>query len=881
MRAFDKLRLRFRSLFRRHRVEHELEHELRFHLDHLIEENIAAGMGPGEARAAALRALGGVSQLQEECRDMRKVNFMDDFLRDLRYAGRSLRRSPGFAALAILIMALGIGANTAVFSVVNAVLLKPLALNDPARIVAINGVPSKEDASDPLSKQVSIVNVWDWHDQATSFEAMAFYASRETSVATGTTAEYARAARVSRGFYDVFAVKPVVGRIYTAEEDKQLTGASLLISYDFWKSHFGGDPNIPGKSIRIYGRTGVVSGVMPPGFHFPGDTDFWSVIPRETRQNRGAHNFLAVGRLKQGVTLEQAQAQMDAITRHIEQQYPDENRTESAKVTRLRDDMVGNVRLTLYLLWGGVSVVVLIACANTATLLLGKAAARSREVAVRFAMGASRQRIVRQMITECLLLAGLAGALGLLFAYWGSAALVALAPANLPRVSESGIDGSVLAFTLFVSIATSVVFGLVPALYVSRSGPHGAMKQGGTRSIIGGGLARMRGSLVIAEVALAVVLLSAAGLLLKSFAALSTVALGFRPENVLVMRATVSRLNTPEEVRRANQYFTDVLAQTRALPGVIAAGATMAPPGYVDSTGSYSIDRIPDRRDPAARTGAVLSIIAPGTFAALGIPVTRGREFREADTPDAPMVAIVNEAIVRNSLRGQDPIGRTVFCAFDTNKPMTIVGVVGDVRQYGPAREPQPECYMPYMQHAYNGNTLSFVVRTSGEPAALAETVRKLARERSPDVPMKFTTMEAAIAENVATPRFRSLLFGVFAALAVSLAMAGVYGVMAFSVTQRSSEIGLRMALGATATSVLRLILGQGFWLAAVGLAIGLGGAFAATRLLETMLFEVKPNDPTVYVAVGVLLAAVTLLAGLIPARRASKIDPLEALRQE
>jgi len=381
---------------------------------------------------------------------------------------------------------------------------------------------------------------------------------------------------------------------------------------------------------------------------------------------------------------------------------------------------------------------------------------------------------------------------------------------------------------------------------------------------------------VVGEIALAVLLLSGAGLLIKSLAALQNVALGFRPENVLVMRATV-----PSAFARARQFFSDMISQIGAVPGVVAAGATMAPPGYVDSTGGYLIDQLPGKPDWTRAPSVVLSIVTPGTFAALGIPLKSGRDFSNGDTLDRPFVAMVNEALVRKSFAKQNPLGRTIFCPFDTLKGMTIIGVVGDVRQRGPELEPMPECYMTYGQHAFNGVTLSLVVRTAGDPNALADTVRRLARERAPDVPMKFTTMEAILSENVAAPRFRTLLFAVFAGLAVCLAMAGVYGVMAYAVGQRSNEVGLRIALGATTGSVLRLVLGEGLALAGLGLALGLAAAVAGTRLLTSMLFRVQPNDPVVYLVVAVLLGAVALAASYVPARRASKIDPLAAIRQE
>jgi putative ABC transport system permease protein len=876
MRALDKIRLRFRTLFGRHKIERELDDELSFHLDQLIEEEIAAGVPPGEARRSALRKMGSVSQFQEECRDMRRLNAIDDFMKDFRYAARTLRRSPGFAALAVLIMALGIGANTAVFSVVNAVLLRPLAYRDPDRIVTLSGARTSDGQVTPVSGP----DFLDWHDRGSSFEAMAYHRTRETSVMRGSTAEYAQTSTVSPEFFRVFAVEPLAGRFPAAGEVEQGTSAALTIGYEYWQGHLGGDPRAVGQSIRMGDRSVQIAAVLPPGFGFPAKTDLWLTVPRrETNEYRGAHNYLAVGRLKPGVSLERAQAEMTSIARSLEQQYPGSNKGQGVAVERMRDQMVGDVRLTLYLLWGAVGVVLLIACANTATLLLGKATARTREVAVRVALGAGRRRIVRQLVTESLLLAVLAGAAGLLFAYLGSKALVALAPADLPRLAEIGIDRSVLAFTLGISLTASFLCGMVPALYASRLDVNHALKQGGARSVVGGGLTRIRGALVVAEVALAVVLLSGAGLLIKSFIALHTVALGFRPESVLVITATVPSGNAQSQGRQESQHFKDAISQVASIPGVLAAGATWTPPGQEGAFGAHFVDYIPEKFDYSAPS-TVLSIVAPGTFTALGIPLKSGRDFTGGDTFDTPAVAVVNEALVRKSFPGQSPIGRTIFCPFDAAPAMTIVGVVGDVRQFGPAREPQPECYMTYQQHQY-GPTLSIVARTAGNPTALSETVRRLAHERLPDVAVKFTTMDALISGNVAAARFRSLLFGLFAGIAVCLAMAGVYGVMAFAVGQRSSEIGLRIALGASTGSLLRLIVGQGLVLTLAGLGLGLAAAVAGTRLLTTMLFQVQSNDPLVYLAVTILVGIVAIAASYIPARRASRIDPLTAIRQE
>jgi putative ABC transport system permease protein len=539
---------------------------------------------------------------------------------------------------------------------------------------------------------------------------------------------------------------------------------------------------------------------------------------------------------------------------------------------------VKDVRTTLYVLLGAVALVLFIACANVANLLLAKATGRAREMAIRAAVGASRWRIIRLLATESLALAFLAGVVGVVFAIWGSRALVALAPANVPRLNETSVDGAVLAFTLGASLLSSLLFGLAPALHASRVDLNEGLKQGATR-VMGGGAGRMRSALVVAEIALSVVLVVGAGLLIKSFLALQDTELGFRPERVLVMASSVPASGV-EEARRATQFYKRLLGEARSMPGVIAAGATKMPPGDTASNGGYWIDHLPDNPSVTAPQ-AVFTIAAPGMPASLGIPLRRGRDIGDADTYDAPFTALINDSLAKKSFAGQDPIGRMIYCGYDSMKPMQIVGIIGDVRQNGPASPPMPEIVLPYEQHPRGGASLQVLLRTSSDPGAMAEALRRKAREISPDVPVKFTNMEQLMAESVAAPRFRTLLFGVFAAVALCLAMAGVYGVMAYVVGQRTNEVGLRVALGAGPGDVLRLMLRQGLGLAVVGVAVGLAASAAATRLLEKMLFGVKPFDPVTYAAVAVLLGAVALAATYVPARRAMRVDPLVALRQE
>jgi putative ABC transport system permease protein len=512
-------------------------------------------------------------------------------------------------------------------------------------------------------------------------------------------------------------------------------------------------------------------------------------------------------------------------------------------------------------------VVLLISCANMANLLLAKATSRTREIAIRAAVGAGRGRIIRQLITESVVLASVAGLVGLLLALLGAEVLVAIAPPNIPRLTDAGmIDKWVLGFTFGVSLVASILFGLVPAVAASRIDLNDALKLGAARAVVGGGTGRLRSALVIAEIALSVVLLAGAGLLMRSFVALNSVRMGFRPERLLLMETFVPAEGL-EASKKAAQFYKELIEDIRHLPSVASAGATLGLPGDPQSNGGYWIDQIPANPSVSAPQ-AIFSVVTPGLMGTLGIPVKIGRDFNDGDTYDAPFTAIINEALAKKSFPGQDPIGRMILCGLDSPKPMRIVGVMGDVRQLGPATEPWPEIIMPYQQHPYYSRALFVTMRTSADTTALSEVLRKMVRERSPEVPVKFKTMEAWLAQNVAAPRFRTLLFLTFAALAVCLAMAGVYGVMAYAVGQRLNEIGLRMALGASQGDVL-------------GMVLGLAGAAAATRLLTSFLFEVKAGDPLTYLGVAVLLAVVAMAASYLPARRATRIDPLAALRQE
>jgi putative ABC transport system permease protein len=877
MRELRAWSLRLVAMFRKGPRELELSEELESHLQMHILENVRAGMNEVEARRQALIKLGGMEATKEIYRERRGIPVVDTMLQDLRFAARMLRKNPGFTAVAVLVMALGIGANTAMFSVVNAVLLKPLAYDDPDRIVTLSTLWKKSGGHG----SVSAPDFQDWHDQSTAFDGMAYYAGYPTAVTAGQSAEFVHIAEVSSEFFRIFRVEPVVGRTFSEEERKSSSPGAAIISYGYGVNHFGTALGALGQRVRVLGKTRDIVGVMPPGFNFPAKTSIW--FPADPlspyAQSRSAHNYRVVARLKPEVNLEQAQAQMTAIGTRLTEKYPDSNTGKNVAVTRMRDEMVSNFRLMLWVMLAAVGVLLLIACANLANMLLAKAVARTREIAIRAALGAGRGRIVRQLITESLVMTLLAGALGVLLALWGSRALVALAPGDVPRLSEAAIDARVLGFAFGVAVLASLLFGLAPALQVLRADLNKSLKQSTTRTSGGSVADRVRAALVVVEIALSVMLLAGAGLLLKSFIALQNVALGFRPERVLVMETSVPASDL-KSARRATRFYRDLLSQLAALPGVSNAGATGAVPGHTLSDGSYWVDYLPKYLGVNAPQ-AVFSVVAPGTFATLGIPLLRGRDFSDSDTYDTPFSAVINEKLAKEAFPGQEAIGQVIYCGLDTLNPMKIVGIVGDVRQTGPAHEPAPEIYMAYQQHPQYSTDLKVLVRTPLGPGALVETMREKSRALSVDVPVKFTTMEASLSENVAAPRFRTLLLGIFAALAVCLAMAGVYGVMSYVVGQRSNEIGLRVALGASPRDVLRLVLRQALLLATAGIVVGLACAAAMTRLLTSMLFGIKPTDPLTYAAVVVILASVAMLASYAPARRAMRVDPLVALRYE
>ena len=796
-------------------------------------------------------------------------------LLDIRHALRLLRNSPGFTLVAVLTLALGIGANTAIFSVLNGIVLSPLNFADSARIAAIGTSNTKTGR---LSTRVTGGDLPDLRE-APAFEAMAYYSGGEMGVQLEDRAEFTSVAFVNPDYFRVFGVAPLAGRVFSAEPDE----SSALIGLAFAQRNFGSAQAALGRKLSLDNKLYTVGGVLPADFAMPRKTQVWLSAPIKPRNtNRTAYNYSLVAKLKADVSPAAAQAALDAIAARLAAAYPASNRDKGFAVTPLRDTMVAGVKSTLLLLMGAVSLVLLIACANVANLLLARATARAREIALRAALGASRWRIVRQLMIESAILAIAGGSLGVLLAQFGTDALLRLAPPNLPRVADIHMDWAVLAFVTAASLSASLLFGLAPAWKVSRADLIDAIKSGGSRGALGGGgSARLRNLLVAGEIALSFVLAIGAGLLLRSFASLTTVDLGFKPDRVLVMYAHAPA-KTLKDAIATSRFFATLTPRLGALPGVkIVASAMGLPAGQYGSNGGFLVEGRGSFESGIELPQAGFRLASPAYFATMGIPLIRGRDFSDRDSYEAPFAAIVSETLAKRVFPGEDPIGKRLQCGLDSPNWMTIVGIVGDVRASSPATAPDSELYMPLRQHPFMANESQFVLRTAGDPAALTTAVRETVRSANPAVAMKFTTMDSAIADSIAAPRFRAALIAAFAGLALVLAAIGIYGVMTYLVSQRTSELGLRMALGASQSGILRMILLRALVLAGVGLAAGLALSLAAARAIESMLFGIKSTDLASYVAASLGVAIVASLAAALPAWRAARIDPMTALRRE
>jgi putative ABC transport system permease protein len=881
----------YQRFFRRGLTEKHLDAELRFHIDQRIADLVAGGMAPEEARRQARLEFGGLDQVKEECRDVGASHIIETFVQDIRYGLRQLRRNPGFTAVAVLTLALGIGANTAIFSVVDTVLLKPLNAADPGRVVIF--MNTSRSGSLPVAADIEF-NMWrketNLLDEVSGFVSASYYL---TGVSRPQKVD---AMWVTEDYFRLFGLRVAQGRGFTPDEELGTgrlfeRGHVAVLSNGFWMGAFGGDPHILGKTISLSGNPYEVVGIMAPHVETEGAArpEVWLPFPMSPYSTNQVHYFGAVGRLTPGVTLAMANSQLQHMTQSFRRRYPNTvsaKRGDTYSVQRMRDEIVRTIRLSLLVLMAAVSVVLLIACANAANLTLARAASRTHEMAIRTALGAGRGRIILQLLTESILLSAAATLLGVGIGLAGVHALLRMAPSTIPRIGPDGsnvtMDWRVLTFTIFLTLIATLISGLVPGLSVCRTSPDSALRQSTNRTGTSPMQAKARSFLVAAEMSLALVLLIAAALFTRTLVALRSVDPGFDAHNVATTRTPMSPklLKSP----RVDQVVQNAIRRLSGLPSVEAAGlTTLLPLG-----GGFNSLRVAANTETSQGSGREV-FVSPDYFDALKIPLLRGRLFAQGDRLDGPPVAIISQAMAQQLWRNGDAIGEQITIGKGLGPrleqpPREIIGIVGDVRGNGLSAATQPTVYIPSSQRPdtrWAGTSVSWVIRTREESASLDTEIQNTLRQATglPVPPLR--PMRDVIAQSTDRQTFNMLLMSVFGGSALLLAVIGIYGVMAYLVAQRTQEVGIRMALGAQKSDVLKLVMGQGFKLVFIGVAIGIAGALALTRFLSSLLYGVKPTDPLTFIAVTLILIAVSLLACYIPARRATKVDPMVALRYE
>ena len=881
MNWLNELGRRILMLVRRWQFDLDLDEEMRLHRELREQELVKRGLSPQEAHYATQKRFGNDLVLREESRDMWGWNWLENLLQDVRYGLRMLVKNPGFTTVAVITLALGIGANTAIFSVVNGVLLRPLPYREPDRVVVVMFRNLKTGETFPLCD----ADFLDWQAQNQVFESVAAFSGSGFNLTGSGPPAHLFGDVVTAKFFSTLGVKPVLGRTFLPQEDKPGSPPVVVLSHSLWQERYGSDPNLIGQSIELNATGTTVIGIMPANFLPGSETRLWADLVIKPPRHRGPYYLTGEARLKPGATMADARADLDAIHRRIEAENPLTNAHIAFQVTPLEDAIVGEVRPALLLLLGAVTFVLLIASANVAHLFLARATVREKEFSVRLALGASRSRLVLQLLTESILLAAVGGIFGLVIAKWGVRVLLALSPSNLPRLHEIRMDGSVLGFTCVIALTSGILFGLSPAIQSGRAQLNESLKEGGRTGSGGPRRSRARNLLAVAEIAMSFVLLVGAGLMLKSFSRLETVSPGINPSDVLTAQIELPS-QTYRDDNKVGKFYQRLLVKVEALPGAESAGVGMSlPPNLLTVSDYFTVE---GQRPVSERELGLADVISvsPDYFRALGVPLLEGRLFNDQDRQDRPKVVIINQTLARRNWPNESPIGKRLKLggAERPNNPWKeVVGVVGDVKYSGLEAPPEMVLYEPYLQSAWS--SMYLVVRTSrkmGHPADLSRSIASAVWSLDKDVPVAdLRTMEQRLSDSLGLPRFRTVLLVTFAIIALSLAVVGIYGILSYSVTERRHEIGIRVALGADHRRILKLVIRQGMALALTGVAIGIAGAVILTRFMSGLLYGVKPTDPLTFGAVAVILTVVALAAITIPARRAAKLDPMVALRHE